>query len=87
MATQDHESALSEILTLRDELAMYKAVTTPFEGKPRTNMTRVRRVPLNPHNVNSNSQNGAPMKQSVRSGLQHYVNENAEMTMDELDGR
>ena len=76
---------------MRNELAMYKAVTTPFEGKPRTNMTRVRRVPFNPHNSNANLQNEPPAgivgvgTSKVKSGLQHYVAENAEMTLDELE--
>ncbi|KAI5118462.1 hypothetical protein M0805_006281 [Coniferiporia weirii] len=46
VSTRDHEDALSECAQLRNELGMYTSVAVPFEGKPRTNMTRVRRVPL-----------------------------------------
>ena len=52
LSTQSYESALAENAQLREELSMYRSVATPFESKPRTNMTRVRRIPLAARSVN-----------------------------------
>ena len=50
-STRDNNAALEEISTLRDELYMYKSV--PLDGKPRTHITRVSRVPLASRSTNS----------------------------------
>jgi hypothetical protein len=54
---------------LQEELAMYKSVTVPTENKPRTNITRVKRVPCATQNLNVNATR---------------VNEGGDMTLEEL---
>ncbi|EJD02797.1 uncharacterized protein FOMMEDRAFT_146619 [Fomitiporia mediterranea MF3/22] len=84
-STQDTESALSEISTLRDELAMYKSVTVPPEGKPRTAMTRVRRIPLGAQKLNVQVQAERRQEQEYASYSERCTYDfDGEMTIDEL---
>lgn len=77
---------MAENEQLREELAMYKSVATPLEGKPRTNMTRVRRVPLAARSVNKQPtiQEEAPVK--GKTSLNTFVQRatQSDMTLDEL---
>lgn len=50
ISTRDHEASARETDALRGELALFKSVAVPFAGKPRTNMTRVKRMPFAPVN-------------------------------------
>ncbi|KAL5507183.1 hypothetical protein ACEPAH_6639 [Sanghuangporus vaninii] len=80
LSHRDQESAVSEIATLREELAMYKSVTVPYEGKPRTAMTRVRRIPLGAQKLNVQAE---PLpKESY--GYSEGYGQARDMTMDEL---
>ncbi|KAI0645573.1 hypothetical protein C8Q79DRAFT_965200 [Trametes meyenii] len=45
VSTRDREAVLADNDELRHELALYKSVAVPNEIKPRTNITRVGRVP------------------------------------------
>ena len=44
VATRERDAASAQIESLRSELGLYLSV--PSEGKPRTTMTRVGRMPL-----------------------------------------
>ena len=46
MSTRDQEKARDENQTLKNELFMYKSIVVPADGKPRTALTRVNRIPL-----------------------------------------
>lgn len=46
LSSRDYDTAQAEATSLREELAMYKSVAVPFASKPRTHLTRVRRLPL-----------------------------------------
>ena len=70
---------MSEITTLREELAMYKSVTVPYEGKPRTAMTRVRRIPLSAQKLNAQPEPSHKESFGYSEGYRL-----GEMTMDEL---
>jgi hypothetical protein len=52
MATRDHEAVVVGNEELKQELDMYKSVMVPVENKPRTNITRIGRLPLADQNVN-----------------------------------
>ncbi|KAL5528333.1 hypothetical protein ACEPAF_7469 [Sanghuangporus sanghuang] len=80
LSHRDQESAVSEIATLREELAMYKSVTVPYEGKPRTAMTRVRRIPLGAQTLNVQAE---PL-QKESYGYSEGYGRARDMTMDEL---
>ncbi|KAL5485111.1 hypothetical protein ACEPAI_7753 [Sanghuangporus weigelae] len=80
LSHRDQESAVSEIATLREELAMYRSVTVPYEGKPRTAMTRVRRIPLGAQTLNVQAE---PL-QKESYGYSEGYGPPGDMTMDEL---
>lgn len=46
MMTREQENVLAENGDLQNELGLYKSVRVPMEKRPRTNTTRVTRVPL-----------------------------------------
>lgn len=50
MKTREHEDAAALNEELQHELDMYTSVAVPTNHKPRSNMTRVSRVPLGSHN-------------------------------------
>ncbi|KAI9457072.1 hypothetical protein BJY52DRAFT_1120657 [Lactarius psammicola] len=85
VATRERDTASAQIESLRDELCLYLSV--PAEGKPRTTMTRVGRMPLV-----AQSQNVHPS--AVRSGtgntdftakhLPPVADLSVDMTLDEI---
>ncbi len=77
MSTIDAEVAADERDALKNELCLYKSIAVPFDGKPRTNITRVRRIPLTV--LNNNSKNESP----TTVDMLKYVPD-GDMTIDEL---
>lgn len=69
---------------LQQELQMYTSVMVPAANKPRTNMTRVTRVPLT--NMTENLNHSAPLAKSVAQKVQEdiYASPIADLTIDEL---
>lgn len=55
MLTRDQDALAAENENLQNELDMYKSVTVPITDKPRTNLTRIARVPLVNLNIHSDS--------------------------------
>ena len=77
MSTREAEVASDERNTLKNELCLYKSVAVPFDGKPKSNMTRVRRIPLTA--LSENSRKESPCAIDMRK----YVPD-GDMTIDEL---
>ena len=87
VATRERDAACAQIESLRSELCLYLSV--PAEGKPRTTMTRVGRMPL----VGAQSQNVHPSA-AARSGtgnadftmmhLPPVTDVSGDMTLDEI---
>jgi len=77
VSTRDAEVAADERDALKNELCLYKSIAVPFDGKPRTNITRVRRIPLTV--LNNNSKNESP----TTVDMLKYVPD-GDMTIDEL---
>jgi hypothetical protein len=82
VATRERDAAGAQIESLRSELALYLSV--PAEGKPRTTMTRVGRMPLV-----AQSQNVRPA--AARGGtdfaarhLPLVADASGDMTLDEI---
>jgi hypothetical protein len=83
VATRERDAAGVQIESLRSELALYLSV--PAEGKPRTTMTRVGRMPLV-----AQSQNVRPA--AARSGTTDFAarhlppvaDVSGDMTLDEI---
>jgi hypothetical protein len=46
MLTRERENVVADNEDLQHELGMYKSVMVPIEHRPRTNITRVARVPF-----------------------------------------
>ncbi|KIK03514.1 hypothetical protein K443DRAFT_131343 [Laccaria amethystina LaAM-08-1] len=55
MLTRDQDALAAQNENLQNELDMYKSVTVPFADKPRTNLTRIARVPLVNLNIHADS--------------------------------
>lgn len=89
ISTRDHEASARETDALRGELALFKSVAVPFAGKPRTNMTRVKRMPLAPVNKQIATIN---KKQIVEENNENFDDlarylpdpDAGDMTLDEL---
>ena len=79
MSTRDAETIHGENEMLRKELGLYKSVAVPFSGKPRTNLTRVRRMPLTARH----DENLGLEKNSPEFDVLKYLPAN-DMTLDEL---
>jgi len=82
VATRERDAAIAQIESLRNELALYLSV--PAEGKPRTAMTRIGRMPLVAH-----SQNVRPPAVPTRSATGNakhlpLVADDGDMTLDEI---
>ncbi|KAF8264585.1 hypothetical protein EI94DRAFT_1738064 [Lactarius quietus] len=84
VATRERDAAGAQIESLRSELALYLSV--PAEGKPRTTMTRVGRMPLV-----AQSQKVRPAAAPARSGtdftakhLPLVADVSGDMTLDEI---
>ncbi|KAH8119291.1 hypothetical protein DFH11DRAFT_1564156 [Phellopilus nigrolimitatus] len=84
VSTHENEAALSDLAQLSNELMMYKSIAVPFEGKPRTNMTRIRRVPLGTQTLNVQPPEGQP--EGNYDDLAQYLPDttNGNMTVEEL---
>ena len=69
---------------LQQELQMYTSIMVPAANKPRTNMTRVTRVPLT--NMTENLNHSALPAKSVVQKVQEevYASPTADLTIDEL---
>ena len=93
ISTRDHETATQEVTALRGELALFKSVAVPFEGKPRTNMTRIKRMPLGPVNKQPTNKANVQQQNTKRKRstndydddlAQYLPVHNGDMTIDEL---
>lgn len=69
---------------LQQELQMYTSVMVPAANKPRTNMTRLTRVPL--MNMTENLNHSALPTKSATQKVQDeaYLSPTADLTIDEL---
>ena len=83
VATRERDAAGAQIESLRNELALYLSV--PAEGKPRTTMTRVGRMPLvtQSQNVRPAAARSGTTDFSVRH-LPPVADVSGEMTLDEI---
>ncbi|KLO12253.1 hypothetical protein SCHPADRAFT_875665 [Schizopora paradoxa] len=77
VSTRETEVASDERNALKNELCLYKSVAVPFDGKPKSNLTRVRRIPLTA--LSENSKKESPSAIDMRK----YVPD-GDMTIDEL---
>lgn len=90
MLTRDRDAVATNNDDLLQELAMYKSVMVPIDNKPRTNITRIGRLPLANQTLIANgadvvdvmkSINGSGETQSRLSTLDPMPDE---MTLDEI---
>jgi hypothetical protein len=86
--TRERDAAGAQIESLRRELSLYLSV--PADGKPRTAMTRVGRMPLviQRENINPAARPSTSMARGVSEELTKYLPPLAdtigEMTLDEI---
>lgn len=81
VATRERDAASAQIEGLRRELSLYLSV--PAEGKPRTTMTRVTRMPLV---AMTQTENVDPVAVSIGGAFEKHLPPLAEdeMTLDEI---
>ena len=86
LSTRAREAITATNTDLCNELAMYRSVMVPSENKPRTNITRIERVPMGNQNLNLNASAGV---KSVGRGGERMILTSldsipGEMTLDEI---
>lgn len=88
---RERDAAEEENQELRCELDMYKSVAVPKENKPRTNITRVARMPLSAQSLNAASLAPSVARSVMKSEVgtkMHTVHETefrpGDMTLDEI---
>ena len=88
MMTKDRDALFSENDELIRELQLYKSVAVPTDFKPRSTMTRVSRVPLGSHSLNTGlatrARNTDRMPVSVAQVVDEMEYREGDMTIDEI---
>lgn len=82
VATRERDAASAQIESLRGELCLYLSV--PAEGKPRTTMTRVGRMPLVAQSQNVHPRSGAGSADFTTKHLPPVADVSGDMTLDEI---
>ncbi len=85
VATRERDAASAQIESLRGELCLYLSV--PAEGKPRTTMTRVGRMPLVAQSQNvhpSAARSGTGNTDFAAKHLPPVADVSCDMTLDEI---
>ena len=86
VATRERDAASAQIESLRSELGLYLSV--PAEGKPRTTMTRVGRIPLVAQSQNihpsATARSGTGNADFAAKHLPSVPDVSADMTLDEI---
>jgi hypothetical protein len=84
VATRERDAAGAQVEGLRRELSLYLSV--PAEGKPRTTMTRVARMPLVAVTQSENVNPSVRTSGGLSGGFEKYLPPMAEdeMTLDEI---
>jgi hypothetical protein len=82
VATRERDAANAQIESLRSELCLYLSV--PAEGKPRTTMTRVGRMPLVSQSQNVPPRSGTGNADFTAMHLPPVADVSRDMTLDEI---
>ena len=80
----EKESAEQQGEQFKQELQMYTSVMVPAGNKPRTNMTRLARVPLASVTESLNKSSIATRRPASRTGKEEVYSSPGDLTLDEL---